>query len=648
MIHRILTPKGIKQVRISVWIKTVIFFLLVLTACESHRERLTPSLSVVAGDVNGVVIHRNHATAVIYGDPQNQVKKADIILLTHCRRDLLWAAESVIRNGTESYVPAAELGLFTKTDSFWTGFSHSRFEDYDQQSTKIPAHPLRVTGTLRGGDAVTWQGLEFRVVNTPGYTRGAISYICRIDGKKIAFTGDLIYGDGKLSDLYSLQDKVPELEIWGYHGFASRMADLIKSLQEIKSLQPDIIVPARGPVIRDPESAIDQLEDRLQRLYSNYLSTTAFRWYTGIEKQVALAKRVQLDSADIAWMPLAITSDDYPPWLLHVNNTVVIKSESGSSFLIDCGAPDTYQQFQDNRSELSRQEIDGIFITHYHNDHTNFIPALQEKYRCPVYVTAELEDILSNPEAYRMPAMTRKPIRNIRVVPDKSTMQWNEFSFTFYNFPGQTIYHNAMLVETGKERIFFIGDSFSPTGVDDYCIQNRNIMVKGQGYYYCIDLLRTMPDDTWLVNQHIHKLFRFSPQLLDRMEQTLKKRETLLAELSPWEDINYMIDEQWARIYPYGYAVEQGGEHTFSVIIRNYQHENCTYRVEPDVSDPSKGLSVSPAYREITLPAGKEDTVNFTLSALPETDTALYVITADIVFHDRHLHRWCEGLIRVK
>ncbi|MEN8230656.1 MAG: MBL fold metallo-hydrolase [Bacteroidota bacterium] len=626
--------------------KSAILILLVIASCDSQEGNLTQSVTVLKGDVNGVVIQKNNKTVVIYGDPQDSAIKPENLLLTHCRRDLLWAAESMTENGTKTYVPAAELDLFTKTDSFWNNFTHARFEDYDQQSSKYPAKPMDVTGTLQGGDIFKWQDLEFHVINTPGYTRGAISYICQIDGKKIAFTGDLIYGDGQLFDLYSLQDKIPELEIWGYHGFASRMADLIKSLQVLKSQKPDIIVPARGPVIHDPESAMDKLTDRLQRLYGNYLSTTAFRWYTGIEKQIALAERVQLDSAAVDWIPMATTSDDYPSWLQHVNNTVLIKSESGSSFLIDCGEQDTYRRFRDHKGDLSQLDIDGIFITHYHNDHTAFIPALIEKHQCPVYVTEELEDILRSPEAYRMPAMTGKPIHNIRVVPDRHTMQWNEFSFTFYNYPGQTIYHNALLVETKKDKVFFIGDSFSPSGVDDYCIQNRNIMEEGQGYYYCMDLLRTMPGDIWLVNQHIHKLFRFSPEQLDVMETKLKEREMILAELSPWEDINYIIDERWARFYPYGSVVKQGEEHEFSIIVKNHQHEACTYRVKPNVG--STGLSVSPIYQEITLPAKKEGRVTFSLSAPLPSDTGLHVITADLIYNDKHLHEWCEGIIQLK
>ena len=43
-----------------------------------------------------------------------------------------------------------------------------------------------------------------------------MSYLLEADGRRIAFVGDLIYGEGQLLDLYSLQDAVPEAKLRGY------------------------------------------------------------------------------------------------------------------------------------------------------------------------------------------------------------------------------------------------------------------------------------------------------------------------------------------------------------------------------------------------------------------------------------------------
>jgi len=136
------------------------------------------------------------------------------------------------------------------------------------------------------------------------------------------------------------------------------------------------------------------------------------------------------------------------------------------------------------------------------------------------------------------------------------------------------------------------------------------------------------------------------PEQLDLMEQKLRERESILAELSPWEDINYFIDEHWARIYPYGSEVQQGQTYDFSIAIMNHQNDSCTYRVKPNVS--SAGLSTSPSHQDLILPANEEGMVSFSLSTSNTLDTGLYVMTADIIFNDKYLHEWCEGFIQVK
>jgi len=81
-------------------------------------------------------------------------------------------------------------------------------------------------------------------------------------------------------------------------------------------------------------------------------------------------------------------------------------------------------------------------------------------------------------------------------MPEAHKMRWKEFTFTFHYFPGQTIYHDALLVEKDNaEKIFFIGDSFTPSGIDDYCLLNRNFLHESMGYFYCLNLLRKIPPE---------------------------------------------------------------------------------------------------------------------------------------------------------
>ena len=79
---------------------------------------------------------------------------------------------------------------------------------------------------------VTVGEVRLKVLATPGFTRGAVSYVGTVEGRRVGFTGDLIMGDGKIFDLYSFQDAIPAAKVGGYHGYGGRLADLISSLQK--------------------------------------------------------------------------------------------------------------------------------------------------------------------------------------------------------------------------------------------------------------------------------------------------------------------------------------------------------------------------------------------------------------------------------
>jgi glyoxylase-like metal-dependent hydrolase (beta-lactamase superfamily II) len=56
--------------------------------------------------------------------------------------------------------------------------------------------PLRVARTFSDGETFTWDGLEFTVYYTPGHCDYHMSLFTRIDGKRIAFSGDNLWPPG--------------------------------------------------------------------------------------------------------------------------------------------------------------------------------------------------------------------------------------------------------------------------------------------------------------------------------------------------------------------------------------------------------------------------------------------------------------------
>jgi glyoxylase-like metal-dependent hydrolase (beta-lactamase superfamily II) len=626
------------------WIPLVWAILPALAGADT--ESLSPHVRVSRGAVNGVCIEREGHALVVYGDPQQSWKTADMVLFTHGRRDVVWAGRSLVESGASAVIPAREAEQFAQAGDFWTAFWDRRFHDYTQESTKVPVAPLRVDRVVKGGDELSWQDLAVRVLDTPGYTRGAVSYFVEVDGRRYGFVGDLIYGDGHLLDLYSLQDAVPQTRIGGYHGYAGRTGELLASLRRVAAEKPDILVPARGPVIREPATAIAKLIERLQCAYENYLSISAGRWYFRDQYDV-LATRALGSPDRVGWMPYAKTIEKAPPdWIIPLDNSRLILSADRSGFLVDCGSRAIIERTRQLKNNGRLSMLDGLFITHYHDDHTDKVNELVQEFACPIYVTPILEDVLKRPGAYRLPCLTPNAITQLRVVPDGHHLRWKEFGLTFYDFPGQTLYHDALLVEkeTGG-RIFFVGDSFTPSGLDDYCLQNRNFLHPQTGFLYCLDLLqRQIPADALLINEHVLEPFRFGPDQRAQMRRLLQKRGELLRDLFPWDDPDYGIDEQWARVDPYAQEVKAGSWVQLSVKLLNHSATPNTFTVIPNAPG---GFEVEPRKTSVTAGPGQEAEARFRLRTPSDGTHPLYVLTADVQVGPWDLHEWCEALVKV-
>ncbi len=632
---------------------TVFLSLLLILSGGCKKESpgkisITDNLSVIQGDVNLVSLKSGKHRLVVYGAPEN-VKTADLVLFTDARRDVVWAGRELVKHGAKAVVPQGEAFYFANTDSVWKEIVKNQFHDYREKTSCVPVEPMPVYKKVKEGDTINWRGFRIDVVNSRGFTEGAVSYILNVDGKKIAFVGNMIYGDGKILDLYSMQEKVPELDLWGYHGFAVRMADLIENLEKIKSLKPDILIPARGPVINDPDAAIDTLIKRLWLVYQNYLAINSLRWYkhagwgNPADGKENLAARVLPDSMPVEWLPFAETRKNHK-WLKTIVNSRLIISDDNTAFLIDCGLKPSFEKYSDIQKNFSVSGIEGIFITHYHDDHTDYINKIREMYDVPVYITKELKDILNNPEAYKLPAMTSEKITGLTVMPEGSDLNWKEFTFTFRYFPGQTIYHNAIFVKNNKtgEILFITGDSFSPAGVDDYCLQNRNLYGDSLGYEYCLDVLKQLPDSCWLVSMHVPDEFKFGKEQIDMMRANLKKREKLMKELFPWDNPNYGIDPRWVRVKPYRQKLTAGQDQAvFDVIIYNHSNVKKDFTVIPNTGD----WGCTPEKQVVSIPAGKEGKVTFKTEIPVVEEHGTKIVTVNVSFDKWNLHEWSESII---
>ena len=615
--------------------------VLALSTGIVSGAQISKNLQFTRGAINRAWVGEGGKGAWVYQAVGDDIMKGGRLLLTHGRRDVLPSPSSSYESWTV-YAPEDERESLENPKAFWEAFRLKRFHDYEQQSTKVLASPFPVDHWLENGERVEIGETPLEVISTPGYTRGAISYIGVIDGKRTAFTGDLIYEGGRIIDLYSFQDAIPEAQIRGYHGYAARLANLVSSLEKLLKLDLDLIVPARGPLIRNPSEAMNLLLGRVRDVYRNYLSTNALNWYFKEDRMRTSGERVLGEGADIPLMSYS-THLETPDWILSQSTSRLIVSDDGFGFLLDCGSERVIDAVNDWIEQGLVRGIEGLFVTHYHDDHTDAVQKAAEVFGCPVYAVHEYKDVLENPAAYHLPAMTSNSILDVTGMEDGTKMQWREFNFTFHFYPGQAYYHGALMVEKPEhEPIFFIGDSFSPSGMDDYCLLNRNLMQKDTGYFLCMNKLRQISGDYWLINEHIPHIFRFSDVELGYLEHRYSQRHEIISELVPWDDPNYGIDEQWAFFYPYGAEMSGGSRREFEVRLTNHSPVPREFQITPR---GKQGVIAKSGTIRLELPARATGKVKFEVQAPRKAGT--YLVTADVVSGEMRFENWIEAMIIV-
>jgi glyoxylase-like metal-dependent hydrolase (beta-lactamase superfamily II) len=106
--------------------------------------------------------------------------------------------------------------------------------------------------------------------------------------------------------------------------------------------------------------------------------------------------------------------------------------------------------------------VDGVWITHYHDDHVDGIGRLVQRFGCPVMTDKNMAEIIEHPDRFFLPCISHASVNVKKKTEHGEKWRWREFDLTAYHFPGQTYYHSGLLAEGRGKRIFFAGDSFSP------------------------------------------------------------------------------------------------------------------------------------------------------------------------------------------
>jgi glyoxylase-like metal-dependent hydrolase (beta-lactamase superfamily II) len=120
------------------------------------------------------------------------ISKVDWVLHTHHHRDQCQGDYQAVERSIPIAVPAHERHLFADAENFWRNrrVFHLYYvrNDFNTMTENIPvASLLHDYGTFR------WGNRDIFVLPTPGHTLGSVSLVMEVDGKRTAFTGDLMH-----------------------------------------------------------------------------------------------------------------------------------------------------------------------------------------------------------------------------------------------------------------------------------------------------------------------------------------------------------------------------------------------------------------------------------------------------------------------
>ena len=609
---------------------------------DENITKLGEHLSVYHGPINvGVIRDGDKAMLIDCGDGsvaeslgKMGIKSIDRIVFTHHHRDQACGAYDFAAAGAKIGVPLKERSCFENVEAYWNN-PKNRWHLYNFHPHHLMlTEPVRVDETYSDGQTFNWGPAKITVIDTPGHTDGSVSYLVEVDNRRVIFSGDAIYDAGQVWDLHSLQKGFKQLG--DYHGFLGARDDLLGSLGRIKSIKSEVLIPSHGQIITDPPAAIDLLINRMDKCYDNYVAISAARHYfTDMFKEYA-DRPGQMEIRPVKTPP---------PCLIYHGTTWIVVSKDKAAFIIDCGGVGRIKEIQEliKKGEISK--VEGLWVTHYHDDHVNAIPEFQKTFGCPCFADKHVAQVITNPLAWRLACISPSVARVDNVTSDGQSWQWHEFRMTAYHLPGQTLYHGGLLVEKDGLKMFFVGDSFTPAGVDDYCVYNRNWLGRGVGFDRCLELIEQIKP-THIFNCHVADAFDFTPEQCRKMRTNLAEREKLLGQLVPWDHANFGTDEPWIRCFPYEQNVIPGENVKLDVVFTNHSSKANTAACRAVL--PRAWQSEPTQWLEKSIPPKSEDRLSISLKIPATVVPGRYAIPIDIRYADRQLPQFTEAIIVVR
>ena len=562
------------------------------------------------------------------------VRTIDWILHTHHHRDQAQGDALAVERGIPIAVPAHERHLFEGAERFWE--NRRVFElyqvrnDFFSLTSNVP-----VAASLYDYETFRWRGHEFLVQPTPGHTIGSISLVATVDGRKTAFSGDLIYAPGKVQTLYDLQYYYAEHEGVDFS---------IYSLAKLAALRPELLCPSHGREFADPIIGMQELSTKLR---------TWFRyWHPGGSPPTIDYEPVQITPHVFAHPQAASTF-------------YAIISDSGKAMFIDYGSAswDFFQSFRDAtdtydrmrfvehaidklRSQHGLKSIDVAMPTHIHDDHVNGFPYLARKHGTKIWCYENMREILENPMGRNLGCLLGEAIPIDRTFRHNETFHWEEFEFTVRHSPGHTDYEMALFTTIDGKRIAFTGDAF--LNYDNKGMRHNLIFRNDTKTGDYVESIRSLVEMQPAIIAPGHAApFALTAEMVREFEERVTAQDGIFRDLIAEPSTDIGLDPSWVQIYPYQAVAVKGRPVALQLRVRN--HRRAEMNVEIVLCLPKRWRTTPERVSLKVLPGGTSST---TVEMLVPMDwgepDGRRAIAADVIADGVYLGQIAEGVVDVR
>ena len=601
---------------------------------------------IVDGD-SALLIDAGSGTVIEHLDDVG-ARQVDWVLHTHHHRDQCSGTPRLRAHGARVAVPEYEHHLFEQAELFWQ--TRRTYDNYNDRNTFFTiGENIAVDAILEDYESFRWRGYQFYVLPAKGHTLGSSALIVEVDGRRVAFTGDLFTAGGKLYQLHAMEYT---------YGSMEGILFTLQSIQALRKQNIAVCYPSHGEPITDVTNDIDVLGRRLMDC-------------------VKLGRGMRVAGRDSIPEPIFLPEPKFIPLSRHLlwggawtcSNFYVILSESGKAMFVDYGhaflphmhvGPDhdglesmrfVEHHLDELRDDYGVTDYDLVVPTHIHDDHTCGIPFLQRHHGTKCWALEEVGQVLADPAAWAStPCTFPKPIRIDRWLADGETFQWEEYEFEMHFAPGQTEFHSVYASMIDGRRVAFTGDNYfmaevlagGKTEMQPYQTTVLRNSFQLAMHHRCAEVMRKINPE--LICPGHRDVLPCAKQDLDAYCDFISRKDRAFRQLVD-EPADHYIDLFWARLLPYLSVVGPGQRLEYRLLLRNNLERAVNY--EARLLVPS-GWQTTPEFQRLRLDAGAGGEIQLTAVAGASPDNSRRLLTAEIMIDGQSHGPISEALVTVR